>query len=187
MDDVVAREIQKTKTGDRQAFGVLIDLYQHKVYQICLRMVGNHQEAEDLAQETFLRAYLNIDSYETDKKFSSWLYRIATNVSIDRLRKRKPDAYLDAEVTGTQGLTLYHLLADNNERPEDQLLTLEVQENVQKQIARLPPKYRSAIVLKYMEDLSLQEVSEVLDIPVSTVKTRLYRAREILRRGLRHI
>lgn len=187
MEDVAARVIKKAKTGDQQAFGELIDLYQHKVYQICLRMIGNREEAEDLAQETFLRAYLNIDSYDIEKKFSSWLYRIATNVTIDRLRKKKPDYYLDAEISGTEGMTLYNHLAVDEKLPEDQLLTLEMQEVVQKEIIQLSPKYRSAIVLKYIEDLSLHEISEVLNIPVATVKTRIHRGREALRKRLRHV
>ncbi|HEU5138416.1 MAG TPA: sigma-70 family RNA polymerase sigma factor, partial [Bacillales bacterium] len=111
MEDLVQRVIKKVRKGDQQAFGELIDLYQHKVYQICFRMVSNRQEAEDLAQEAFLRAYLNIDSYDSNKKFSSWLFRIATNLTIDRLRKKKPDFYLDAEIAGSEGLTMYNRLS----------------------------------------------------------------------------
>lgn len=187
MEEVAARAIKKAKTGDQQAFGELIDLYQHKVYQLCLRMIGNREEAEDLAQEAFLRAYLNMDTYDIDKKFSSWLYRIATNVTIDRLRKKKPDYYLDAEIAGTEGMTLYTLLAAEEKLPEDQVITLEMQEMVQKEIIQLPPKYRSAIVLKYIEDLSLQEISDILNIPVATVKTRIHRGREALRKRLSHV
>ncbi|HET7616723.1 MAG TPA: RNA polymerase sigma factor SigW [Bacillales bacterium] len=186
MEDIVKRIIVRVKKGDQQAFGELIELYQNKVYQICLRLIGNRQEAEDLAQEAFLRAYLNIDSYHIDKKFSSWLFRIATNLTIDRLRKKKPDYYLDAEISGTDGVTMYAQLASNQELPEDQVVGLELQEKVQHEVMQLPPKYRSAIVLKYMEDLSLKEIGEILNIPVATVKTRIHRGREALRKRLNH-
>lgn len=187
MDDVVKRVVKRVKKGDQQAFGELIDLYQHKVYQICFRMIGNRHEAEDLAQEAFLRAYLNIDSYDSDKKFSSWLYRIATNLTIDRLRKKKPDYYLDAEIAGAEGLTMYAQLSADDDLPEDQVVSLELQETIQAEILQLPPKYRSAIVLKYIEDLSLKEIGEILNIPVATVKTRIHRGREALRKRLRHV
>lgn len=184
MDDIIKRVIKKVKKGDQQAFGELIELYQHKVYQICLRMIGNRQEAEDLAQEAFLRAYLNIESYNIEKKFSSWLFRIATNLTIDRLRKKKADYYLDAEIAGAEGITMYAQLAADEELPEDQVVSLELQETIQNEIMRLPPKYRSAIVLKYVEDFSLKEISEILNIPVATVKTRIHRGREALRKRL---
>jgi RNA polymerase sigma-70 factor (ECF subfamily) len=184
---MVRRIIKKVKKGDQQAFAALIEIYQHKVYRICFRMVGNRHEAEDLAQEAFLRAYLNIDSFDNDKKFSSWLYRIATNLTIDRLRKKKPDYYLDAEIAGAEGMTMYAQLAVDQELPEDQVVGLELQEAIQKEMMQLPPKYRSVIVLKYMEDLSLKEISEILNIPVATVKTRVHRGREALRKRLRRV
>ncbi|HEX7064107.1 MAG TPA: RNA polymerase sigma factor SigW [Bacillales bacterium] len=187
MEDLVQRVIKRVRKGDQQAFGELIDLYQHKVYQICFRMVGNRQEAEDLGQEAFLRAYLNIDSYDSSKKFSSWLFRIATNLSIDRLRKKKPDYHLDAEIAGSEGLTMYSRLAADGDLPEDQVVSLELQETIQEEIMQLPPKYRSAIIMKYIEDLSLKEIGEVLNIPVPTVKTRIHRGREALRKRLRHV
>ena len=187
MEDLVKRTIKKVKKGDQQAFGELIELFQHRVYQICLRMIGNRQEAEDLAQEAFLRAYLNIDSYDINKKFSSWLFRIATNLTIDRLRKKKADYYLDAEIAGAEGITLYSQLSTDEELPEEMVVNFEMQESVQKEMMQLPPKYRSAIVLKYMEDLSLKEISEILNIPVGTVKTRIHRGREALRKRLHRL
>jgi RNA polymerase sigma-70 factor (ECF subfamily) len=147
-------------------------------------MVRIPQEAEDLAQEAFIRAYTNIDSYETDRKFSTWLFRIATNLSIDYLRKRKPDTSLDAEISGTDGYTIGQQVATADPLPEQQLLTRETQEWVQKAIMSLPVKYRSAIILKYIQDLSLKEISEILEIPVATVKTRIHRGREALKQAL---
>lgn len=150
-------------------------------------MLGNRHEAEDIAQEAFIRAYVNIKSFNQDLKFSTWLFRIATNLCIDRIRKKKPDYYLDAEVSGTDGLTMYSQLSSNSPLPENELESLELQETVQKEILKLPEKYRSVIVLKYMEELSLNEISEILDMPLGTVKTRIHRGREALRQQLRYV
>jgi RNA polymerase sigma-70 factor, ECF subfamily len=150
-------------------------------------MLGNRHEAEDIAQEAFLRAYVNIHTYDINKKFSTWLYRIATNLTIDRIRKKKPDFHLDSEVAGAEGLTLYSKVASDEALPEDQVESMELQETIQNVILKLPEKYRSVIVLKYIEELSLKEISEILDLPIGTVKTRIHRGREALRLQLRHV
>ncbi|WP_078551212.1 RNA polymerase sigma factor SigW [Bacillus alkalicellulosilyticus] len=187
MELVIKRIINDVKNGDQQAFAELVDLYKDKVYQISYRMVGNVHEAQDIAQEAFLRAYTNIDSYDTNRKFSTWLFRIATNLSIDRLRKRKPDYYLDEEIKDSEGLTMQSQIAADQELPEDQVVTLEMQEWIQDAIHKLPPKYRAAIILKYIEDLSLKEISEILNLPETTIKTRVHRGREALRKSLGNV
>ncbi|WP_332699043.1 RNA polymerase sigma factor SigW [Halalkalibacter lacteus] len=187
MDTIVKRLIREVRKGDQQAFSEIVDLYKDKVYQVAYRMVGNMHEAQDVAQEAFLRAYTNIDRFDINRKFSTWLFRIATNVAIDRLRKKKPDFHLQDEVQGAGGLTFESQLAADEERPEDQVVTMEMQEWVQHEINQLPPKYRTAIILKYLEDLSIKEISEILDIPSSTVKTRIHRGREALRKRMRHV
>jgi len=176
--------IKKVKKGDRNAFAELVDLYKDKVYKVSYRMLGNRQEAEDVAQETFLRVYANIDSYDPSYKFSTWIYRIASNLSIDQLRKRKQIYSLDKQVEGTEGLEWHDRLSDPGQGPEDQLLTGEIQGQVQEAINSLTPKYRSIMILRYLEDLSLNEISEVLKLPVSTIKTRIHRGRETLRKKL---
>lgn len=184
MDQYVISIVKNMKRGNRDAFQDLVEMYKIPVYNICLRMVSIPQEAEDLAQETFIRAYINIDTYETCRKFSTWLFRIATNLSIDYLRKKKPDTSLDAEISGTDGFTLGQQVAAQDPLPEQQLVTLETQVFVQEAIMELPIKYRSAIILKYIQDLSLKEMSEILEIPVPTVKTRIHRGREQLKQVL---
>ena len=184
MDALVNKRIKQVLKGDKDAFAEIVDLYQHRLYQVCYRMLGNRHEAEDIAQEAFVRAFINIHSFDQKRKFSTWLYRIATNLCIDRIRKKKPDYYLDAEVRGTEGLDMYSQIAASDELPEEELMKLELQERIQYEISRLPDKYRSAIVLKYMEELSLQEISEILDLPLGTVKTRIHRGREALRKQL---
>ncbi|WLR42028.1 RNA polymerase sigma factor SigW [Bacillus carboniphilus] len=187
MELLIKKRIKQVKKGDQDAFAEIVDLYKDKVYQLSYRMLGNSHEAEDIAQEAFIRAYVNIHSYDTKRKFSTWLYRIATNLSIDRIRKKKPDYYLDAEVAGTDGLTMYSQVAANISLPEEEVESMELQDTIQKEILKLPEKYRVVIVLKYIEELSLQEISEILDIPIGTVKTRIHRGREALRKQLRYL
>ena len=187
METIVKSRIKQIKNGDQNAFAEIVELYKDKVFQLSYRMLGNRHEAEDIAQEAFLRAYVNIHSYDTNRKFSTWLYRIATNLSIDRIRKKKPDFYLDAEVVGTEGLTMYSQVAADVALPEDEVESLELQTMIQTEILKLPDKYRSVIVLKYIEEMSLKEISEILDLPVGTVKTRIHRGREALRNQLRHV
>lgn len=185
MDAIVKKIVVEVKKGDQEAFSELVELYKDKVYQIAYRMLGNIHEAQDIAQETFLRAYVNIDSFDENRKFSTWIYRIATNLSIDRLRKKKPNFHLEDKVTGTEDLNYYSQIPTDEELPEEKVLQIEMQEWIQKEIMMLPPKYRSAIILKYMEDLSLKEIGEILNLPVATVKTRIHRGREALRKRLR--
>lgn len=187
METIIKNRIRQIKNGDQNAFAEIVEFYKDKVFQICYRMLGNRHEAEDIAQEAFIRAYVNIHSYDLNKKFSTWLYRIATNLSIDRIRKKKPDYYLDAELAGSDGLTMYSQIAADAALPEDELETMELQELIQSEIMKLPDKYRSVIVLKYIEEFSLKEISEILDLPVGTVKTRIHRGREALRNQLRHV
>jgi RNA polymerase sigma-70 factor, ECF subfamily len=187
METLVTKRIKQVLKGDQNAFAEIVEIYKDKVYQICFRMLGNRHEAEDIAQEAFLRAYVNISSFNQERKFSTWLYRIATNLCIDRIRKKKPDYYLDTEIPGTDGLDMYSQIAASGKTPEAEVEGMELQEAVQKEISALPEKYRSVIILKYLEDLSLNEISEILDMPLGTVKTRIHRGREALRKQLRKL
>lgn len=187
MDWMIRKKIQQVKRGDQSAFEDVVIFYQHKIYQHCYRMLGNAHEAEDIGQETFIRAYVNIHSFDDNRKFSTWLYRIATNLVIDRIRKRKPDYYLDAEIKGTDGLTMYSQLAADSRLPDEEVQGLELQDYMTRVIYELPPKYRSVIILRYLEEFSLKDISDILDIPLGTVKTRIHRGREALRKKLRHV
>ncbi len=184
MDALINKRIKEVLKGDQNAFAEIVELFQDKLYRICYRMLGNQHEAEDIAQEAFVRAFINIHTFDTNRKFSTWLYRIGTNLCIDRIRKKKPDYYLDAEVAGTEGLNMYSQIASKEELPEQEVLKMEMQDRVQYEISRLPDKYRAVIVLKYMEDLPLQEISDILEMPLGTVKTRIHRGREALRKQL---
>lgn len=184
MDPLINKRIKQVLKGDQSAYADIVSLYQQSLYQVCYRMLGNKEEAEDAAQEAFIKAYIHLHTYDQKRKFSTWLYRIATNLCIDRIRKKKPDYYLDAEVPGTEGLDMYSQLSTDELLPEEELERMELQERIQYEISRLPDKYRAVIILKYIEELPLQEISDILDIPLGTVKTRVHRGREALRKQL---
>lgn len=184
MDELVNKRINEVLKGNHEAFEEIVTMFQHRLYQVCYRMLGNRQEAEDIAQEAFVRAYVNIHTYDQKRKFSTWLFRIATNLCIDRIRKKKPDYYLDAEVPGTERLNMYSQIAATGDLPEEEVEKMETQERIQYEIGRLPDKYRSVIILRYMEELPLQEISDILELPLGTVKTRVHRGREALRKQM---
>lgn len=185
MDFVEKRLTQRAKRGDREAFAELIEIYKDKIFQLAYRMVGNRQDAEDITQETFLRVYANLHTYDDSYKFSTWIYRIATNLCIDRGRKKRPDFSLDEETEAGQGMDWYSRLSSSERTPEDKVVTQELQETVQDALSHLQPKYRSIMILRYIEDLSLQEISDIVKLPITTIKTRIHRGREALRSKLR--
>jgi RNA polymerase sigma-70 factor (ECF subfamily) len=187
MQSIETRLARLAKTGDRGAFADLVELYKDKIYHLGYRMLGNRQEAEDVTQETFLRVYRSLDRYDESMKFSTWIYRIGTNLSIDRLRKRKATYSLDADVAPDgEGTDWYGMLASEEPTPEGRVLLSESQRRIREAIDSLPKKYKSVVVLKYLHDMSLQEIGDVLDMPVTTVKTRVHRGREFLRKKLEH-
>jgi RNA polymerase sigma-70 factor (ECF subfamily) len=186
LDTLENRLAQLARSGDRSAFGQLVDLYKDKIFHLAYRMTGSRQEAEDIVQETFMRVYANLDKYDSRWKFSTWIFRIGNNLCIDRLRKRRPTWSLDAENPDADGVDGYAMLPTNDASPEDRMVLSEMQKNIRDAIAQLPDKYRSVVVLRYLQDLSLNEIADILELPVSTVKTRLHRGRESLRRKLEH-
>ncbi|WP_128895263.1 RNA polymerase sigma factor SigW [Longirhabdus pacifica] len=186
MKSIESQLAKKAKGGDRSAFNELVQRYSSKIYNLAYRMLGNVQESEDVVQETFLRVYKNLASYNPTHKFSTWIYRIGTNLCIDRLRKRKPIYSLDMEREDGEGVDGYAVIASDEKTPEMELILSETQLSIREAIQSLPDKYKSVVILKYFQDLSLQEISEILDMPVTTVKTRIHRGREYLRRKLQH-
>lgn len=184
MNTIEARLAKLALNGDRVAFAQLVDLYKDKIYHLGYRMLGNAQEAEDIVQETFLRVYSNLDKYDENHKFSTWIYRIANNLCIDRLRKRRAVYSLDAEAKDHEGASGYTMIKSNDTTPEEQYLVSEMQQQVRDAIDRLPEKYKSVVILRYLHDMSLQEISDILGMPVTTVKTRVHRGREYLRKRM---
>lgn len=180
------RLIKLARKGDQGAFAELVALYKDKIFHLAYRMLSNRHEAEDIVQETFLRVYKNWNRYDEKQKFSTWIYRIATNLCIDRLRKRRPQYYLDAEMNDQDGTDGYALIPGDERTPESEYLLSEKQQMIHQAIEGLPAKYKSVIILRYLQELSLQEIGDILDMPVTTVKTRVHRGREFLRKKLEH-
>ena len=181
---VETRLAKMARDGDRRAFEELVNLYKDKIFHLSYRILGNVQEAEDIVQETFLRVFRNLHRYDENQKFSTWIYRIATNQCIDRIRKRKHNYSLDAEIMDGEGSDWYSMLPAYEETPESKLLVAETKQEIQKAIYALPAKYKTVIILRYLHDLSLQEISEVTEMPITTIKTRVHRGREYLRKYL---
>lgn len=184
MNTIESRLAKLAAGGDRNAFAELVDLYKDKIYHLAYRMLYNQQEAEDIVQETFLRVFKNLDRYDQNQKFSTWIFRIGTNLCIDRLRRRKMTYSLDAQITDSEGVNGYGMLSDDELGPEGKVVLSETQQQIRKAIDALPEKYKSIVILRYLHDLSLQEIGDILQMPVTTVKTRVHRGREFLRKRL---
>lgn len=182
------RLVEQAKNGSESAFIQLIEHYKDKIYYLGLRMLRSAQDAEDVAQETFLRVYTNLHRFDTQHRFSTWIYRIASNLCIDRIRKKKPQHSLDEPLGEDDGgQDWYSRQSGNEPTPEESLIALETRTRVLDALEHLPAHYKAVIVLRYFHDLSLAEIGEVLSLPVTTVKTRVHRGREALRRILSSI
>lgn len=183
MDYVDRILVEKTLLGERNAFAELVELYKDKIYNYLFRLTGSREDAEDLAQETFLRAYSRLDTFDTGMRFSPWLYRIAHNAATDLLRRRNPTVYLDEGWQDEQSGPLWQLQS-SEPGPEETVAFMAVRDEVQAAILALPVPYRSVLLLRYTQEMSYEDMSRTLEMPVTTVKTRLHRAREALRRSL---
>lgn len=168
--------LQLARRGDKEAFGHLIEAYQGPVYNLAYRMLGNSGEAEEAAQEAFIRAYTRLDSYDPAHKFSTWLLSITSNFCIDLIRKRRAVLLsLDEPLPPHPALH-----SDNNKGPEAEFIAQEREELVQSLLSELPAEYRQAVVLRYWYDMSYEEIAELQQTTVSAVKSRLFRARRQL-------
>jgi RNA polymerase sigma-70 factor (ECF subfamily) len=174
--------VQLSRTGDRAAFKELVELYKDKLHRLAYRMLHDLHESEDIVQETFVRVYLNLNHYDEKQKFSTWIYRIGKNLCIDLLRKKKVDHSLDAGLTGDLDKPFYEKLPSTDASPESRFLFNELQEQMRKVIDKLSDKYKQVVTLYYLHEMSLQEISDLLGMPVTTVKSRLHRGREQLRK-----
>ena len=166
--------VLRAQKGDQEAFAELVQAYQKPVFNLAYRMLGIREEAEDAAQETFLRAYTRLDSYDPTRKFSSWILSVASHHCVDRLRKRK------AQVLSMEELRSWRWLPDSKPRPEQKALQGEQTRSIREHLDRLPSQYRLAIILRYWYDLSYTEIAEVTESTESAVKSRLHRARRMM-------
>lgn len=157
-----------------EAFNQLVVRYQHRIYGLAYRMTGSPSDAHDLAQDTFMRAFRHLSTFQQGRPFAPWLYRIAINLCLDHRQRQAPTISLDD-----------YDLPHQEPSPEVRAIQREARQRVHKAILSLSPKYRAVIILRHLEDLSYEEIATALDLPLNTVRTHLFRAREALRKALR--
>lgn len=174
-DPVVIEWVQAAVEGDQDAFAELVYTYQDAVYNLCYRLLSERTEAEDAAQEAFLRAYLNLQRYDPSRSFKTWLLTIASNHCIDRLRRRRL-TWLSIDDDPLPPLSL------NSDEPEPEHASIlkEQRGALQELLNELNPDYRAAVVLRYWYDYSYIEIADILETTESAIKSRLFRARQIL-------
>jgi RNA polymerase sigma-70 factor (ECF subfamily) len=180
--------IEATKTGDEEAFAEIVNRYRKPITNYLFRFLNDYEEAVDLAQETFVRVYFAIERYHTDYAFSTYIYRIATNLAISEIRKRKRRKLLS--LTG-----LYQSEEENETEfqppdesalPDENLVEDEKSRIISRAIVALPEKYRAPIILREVEGKSYEEIAQILDLGLGTTKSRISRARGLLKEKLKH-
>ena len=182
MDDL--KIIESCLLGNTQIFSRLIDNYKNMVYNLAYRMSNSPHEAEDISQEAFMRAYQSLARFNPSYKFSTWLYQITLNIIRDKFKRKEIDyVSLDTPVE-TDDSEFFPQPADFTNNPEQIITQKENIQAIQQAILSLPLKYREVLVLRHLQDLSYIEISSILKLPQGTVKVRLYRAREQLKKIL---
>ena len=193
--DLAARTDQEivvlARAGQEAAYRELIRRYERPLFSLLYRMVRDRELAEDLAQETFIKALNSIESYRSEYKFSSWIFKIANNTAIDHLRRRELDTLSlegspHAETPEAVEATALQI-GDRQESPLDAVEARELGGQIEQAIAQLRPEYRSCILLRHVEGRAYEEIAEILNLPLGTVKTYIHRARNELRQALAHL
>jgi len=165
--------ITQTKAGNQTAFSQIVDKYQKPVYNICFHMLKNSEEAEDAAQEAFLRAFSKLDTYDESRQFSTWLFAIASHYCMDRWKKRR------FQLVSWDDLK--NMLSDREaSQPEKVMMNIEASQEVHDMLQNLRPDYRMVVILKYWHGMSYEEIAQTMDTTVSTIKSKLFRARKMM-------
>ncbi len=180
--------VEMARKGSEAAYRELLTRYERPVFSLVFRMVRDRETAEDLAQETFIKVLNNLDRYSPEFKFSSWLFKIANNLTIDHLRRRRVDTISiegapDA-VTAESARATSIAVVSGNESPLEELESRELGTAIERAIGKLRPEYRACIMLRHVEDKSYEEIAEIVKLPLGTVKTYIHRARHELRTAL---
>lgn len=167
--------VLEVKKGNKEAFETLVKRFQQPIFTLCFRYLGNRADAYDASQETFIRLYQKAYLFDTCQSFKPWLYKIAINICKDQYKKKKYWENLDPNLESALG------------NPQADLEQSQIQKTIEVAILKLPPKYRTAIILRHLRDLEYEEISQVLDLPLNTVKTHIRRARELLKKELKEV
>ena len=177
--------VARLQAGDQAAYAQLVEEHASQVYRLALRMMGNEADAEDVLQETFLSAFKSIDRFQARSSLSTWLYRIASNAALMRLRRKEPEQVsVDEPVEREDGDQVPRQFFDFCCLPEEDLLRDEAREEMARAVEELPPSLRSVFILRDIEGLSTEDTASALDLSISAVKSRLMRARLKLRERL---
>ena len=176
--------IERVLAGDNDAFGLLVEAYQTRVYNLALRLCGNRDDAFDLAQESFFRAWRSLSGFQFESSFSTWLFRLCSNICLDWLRAKKRRPTVSMSTVDDEGEESQLELPDPGKSPEELLLAAEEREALARAMNQLPVEYREILTLRAIQDLSYTEIAEILKIKEGTVKSRLSRARLALRNKL---
>lgn len=176
--------VQRAQKGDKTAFDLLVRKYQHRIAAVVSRFVRDYAECQDVVQESFIKAYKSLPGFRGESQFYTWMYRIAVNTAKNHLasQKRRPMGSVDLEDAEHIEGGIY---MQDNDTPEHELLREELAQVVSKALAQLPEEIRQAITLREMEGLSYEEIAEVMNSPVGTVRSRIFRAREAIDARLR--
>ncbi|HWP82932.1 MAG TPA: sigma-70 family RNA polymerase sigma factor [Bacteroidota bacterium] len=171
-DSQDASLVDQCLQGNRRAFEVLLDRYQRTVFNVVYRIVKDVEDAQDITQSTFVKAFENLRSFNPKYKFFSWIYKIAVNESLNHLNQRKRTTELNEDIVSEE------------DDPEGSLNNVDLSEKINDCLMKLSPEYRVVIVLRHFQDLPYHEIGQILDLPEKTVKSRLFAARQALRRHL---
>ncbi|MBC8505432.1 MAG: sigma-70 family RNA polymerase sigma factor [Anaerolineales bacterium] len=172
--------VQRSIGGETKAYGMLVQQHQNSVFNVCYRMLGEYQHAEDLTQDTFIRAYQRLDTFDLDRPYGPWIRRIATNLCLNHLNKKQPT---------TQPLEDELIISapSHSINPERAQEHLERKEVILQALLELPPHYRTVIELRHYQDMNYQEIAETLDLSLNTAKSHLFRARKLLAKKLENL
>ena len=179
--------VRSALNGDQKAYQALFDMHRQAIFHIALKIVRNSEEAKDLVQETFIKAFGSLKSYDSSYRFATWLYKIAANCSIDAIRKRRIVALsLDKPISTKDGDVKMEV-PDYTYHPEYDLKAKQQRFSINEAIAELPEKYREVIIMRHKEDKPYEDIANILHVPVGTVKARIFRARELLKKKLKSL
>jgi len=172
--------VAASRRGDQDAFAQLVQRYQRRTFNLVFRILQQYDEATEITQETFLAAWQGLPSFRGDARFPTWLYRIAYNCSLKQLEHRKRDRALQAAMQAEQVLQQ----VDDSVLADAELEAHDRQTMIQEQISNLPAKYRVVLVLRHLQEMTYEEMAEALTMPIGTIKTHLFRARNLLKERL---
>lgn len=179
--------IKQAIAGDQKAYQELFESHKQAIFHIIVKIVRNTEEAQDLVQETFIKAFGSLKSYNPTYRFTTWLYKIAANSSIDYIRKRKLQTYSLDQPLDTKDGQVNIEVADMSYHPERDFSAKQQNVSITEAIESLPDKYREVIIKRHQEDKSYEEIAQLLHVPVGTVKARIFRARELLKKRLKSL